>query len=108
MCDNILNIFIFHLIPKYNSSQLVMGYHNSHVNERILDYIDRWNNVKVDRIGYMLTGLLGQVETWGMSPSVYKQISTEQIQKFYKLLEDNITTDDQYPIERMNLFEGIL
>lgn len=108
MYDNILNIFIFHLIPKYNSSQLVMGYHNNHVNDRILDYIDRWNNVKDDKIGYMLTGLLGQVETWGMSPSVYKQISTEQIQKFYKLLEDNVTTSDQYPIERMNLFEGIL
>lgn len=108
MYDDILNIFIFHLIPKYYSSQLVLGYHNSHVNDRALDYIDRWKSVKVDKIGYMLTGLLGQVETWGMSPSVYKQISTEQIQKYYRLLEDNITTNDHYPIERMNLFEGIL
>lgn len=105
---SILNIFFFHLIPKENSSQLVIGYHKDCNNDQIVNYANRWLNTPIERIGVMLTAIFSQIETWGMSPSVYKQLKPDNIKEFYDKLEISLSTVNQTPIEDMNLFEGIL
>lgn len=103
----ILNMFIFHLIPCEDYSWLIMGYHKEYVNDKILKYINRWTNVETNKIGYMLTGMLLQSETWGMKPSLFNKIPQKQINRFYELYEESINTLEQSPIEEFNLFEGL-
>jgi hypothetical protein len=104
----ILNTFFFHLIPKENASQLVVGYHKERTNDKIIQYANLWMNAPTERMGVMLTALFCQIETWGMSPSVYEQLKPNNLKEFYNKLELSLTTVNQTPIEDMNLFEGIL
>ena len=104
----ILNTFFFHLIPKENASQLVVGYHKERTNNKIIQYANLWMNAPTERMGVMLTALFCQIETWGMSPSVYEQLKPNNLKEFYNKLELSLTTVNQTPIEDMNLFEGIL
>lgn len=103
-----LNIFIFHLIPQKDFTQLVLGYHKNHFNRKMIDYINSWENLNIDKTGYRLTGILSLLETWGMSPSLYKKIPTSRVELFYKFIESNMFTIEQEPNERMNLFKGML
>ncbi|MBR4837020.1 MAG: hypothetical protein IK004_01100 [Bacteroidales bacterium] len=103
-----LNIFIFHLIPQNNYTQLVLGYHKKHVNDRIKKYIKRWESASSKEYGYMLTGLLSQLESWGMRPSIFKQIPKARINKFYAVIASNFNTIRQYPDESLDLFDGII
>lgn len=104
----ILNTFFFHLIPKENAAQLVVGYHKERTNDKIIQYANLWMNAPTERMGVMLTALFCQIETWGMSPSVYEQLKPNNLKEFYNKLELSLTTVNQTPIEDMNLFEGIL
>ena len=56
----------------------------------------------------MLTALFTQIETWGMSPSVYAQLSKENISIYFAKVKDALSTVDQTPIEDLNLFWGII
>lgn len=103
-----LNLFIFHLIPQKDYSQLVLGYHKKHVNDRIKKYIKRWESASSKEYGYMLTGLLSQLESWGMRPSIFKQIPEAKIIKFYELMVSNLNTTCQYPNESLDLFDGMI
>lgn len=104
---SILNMFIFHLIPCEMYSWLIMGYHKKYVNNKILEYIEKWKNIPMDKLGYMLTGMLLQSETWGLRPSLFEKISQEYIDHFVKLYGESCNTLDQSPIENFNLFEGL-
>ena len=108
LSESILNILFIHLIPLAESTQLVIGYHKEKVNDKILNYVHRWKAAKVEDIGARLTALFTQVETWGMSPSVYKKLKPESMKAFYKKLEKSFNTIDQTPMEDINLFDGIL
>lgn len=108
MLAPILNTFFFHLIPKENASQLVIGYHKEHTNDKILEYSNRWMETPIERMGQMLTALFCQIETWGMSPSVYAKLNPGNLRAYYDKLEKCLETIDQTPIEDINLFEGIL
>lgn len=105
---SILNILFIHLIPLAKSTQLVIGYHKEKVNDKILNYVQRWKEAKAEDIGAMLTALFTQIETWGMSPSIYRKLKPECEKAFYKKLENSFITIDQTPVEDINLFEGIL
>lgn len=104
---SILNMFIFHLIPNEEFSWLVMGYHKNYVNNEVLRYIEKWKDVTKNKLGYMLTGMLLQSETWGLKPSMFNKIPQEYIDQFYMHYEENCNSLNQYPIEDFNLFEGI-
>lgn len=106
--DAILNTFFFHLVPTESATQLIIGYHKEHYNDRILNYTQRWKDVRNDEIGVMLTALFTQIQTWGMSPSVYKRIKQQNlITYYYKLAYTHLNTN-QIPYEDLNLFEGII
>ena len=104
----ILNTFFFHLIPKENASQLVVGYHKERTNDKIIQYANLWMNAPIERMGVMLTALFCQIETWGMSPSIYSQLKPNNLKAYYEKLERSLNIIDQTPIEDINLFEGIL
>ena len=104
----ILNTFFFHLIPKEYASQLVIEYHKEHTNDKIIEYTNRWMEAPVETMGKMLTALFCQIETWGMSPSVYAKLNSDNLRAYYAKLERCFGAIDQTPIEDINLFEGIL
>lgn len=104
----ILNAFFFHLIPMEAKTMLVIGYHKEHVNEKILNYILRWKDASIEEMGVMLTALFTQVETWGMSPSIYAQLTKENTITYFAKVKEALNNVDQTPIEDLNLFEGIL
>ena len=105
---NPLKAFFFHLIPKKNNSQLILGYHSEHAREEFLKYINEWKNVEQDEIGYKLTGLLLQTESWGLSPSLYYDLLSENIDDFLQMNAECSMSLEQAPIETINLFEGII
>lgn len=107
MTKSILNMFIFHLVPFEKYSWQIMGYHKKYVNNKILEYIEKWRKIPTDKLGYMLTGILLQSETWGLRPSLYEKIPQERINHFLGLYENCCKTLEQYPIENFNLFEGL-
>ena len=100
-------IFIFLAIPLENSTRIVMGYHKEHVNPHMPEYIKRWEHAEKSQLGYLLTGILTQIETWGLSPSLYEQLSKEKINQYLDLFSESIAWSEQPPIETINLFEGI-
>lgn len=100
-------IFIFLAIPLENSTRIVMGYHREHVNPNMPEYIKRWENAEKSQLGYLLTGILTQIETWGLSPSLYERLSKENIKQYLDLFSESIAWEEQPPIETINLFEGI-
>ena len=104
----ILNIFFFHLIPKENASQLVVGYHKERTNDKIIQYANLWMDAPTERMGVMLTALFCQIETWGMSPSVYSQLNPNKLKAYYEKLDRCLNIIDQTPIEDINLFEGVV
>lgn len=104
----VLNTFFFHLIPKENASQLVVGYHKERTNDKIIQYANLWMNAPTERMGVMLTALFCQIETWGMSPSIYSQLKPNNLKAYYEKLERSLNIVDQTPIEDINLFEGVM
>jgi len=103
-----LNAFFFHLIPKESCSQLILGYHTEHAKKEFVKYINEWKTVGQDKIGYKLTGLLLQTESWGLSPSLYQNLLLENIDDFLQMNAECSMNLEQYPIETLNLFEGII
>ena len=104
----IIKTFFFHLIPKKNNSQLILGYHSEHAREEFIKYFNEWKNVEQDEIGYKLTGLLLQTESWGLSPSLYYNLLSENIDDFLQMNAEYSMSLEQAPIEIINLFEGII
>ena len=106
--DSILNTFFFHLIPTEFTTQLIIGYHKEHTCDDIVNYCKRWKETKNEELGVMLTAIFTQIETWGMSPSLYKRIKQQNlITYYYKLAYTHLNTN-QIPYEDLNLFEGII
>ena len=101
-------MFFFHLIPKENASQLVVGYHQELTNDKIIQYANLWMNAPTERMGVMLTALFCQIETWGMSPSIYSQLNPNNLKAYYEKLERCLNIVDQTPIEDIDLFEGVV
>lgn len=106
--DKILNTFFFHLIPTESATQLIIGYHKEHYNDSLLNYVKRWQEVQNEEIGIMLTALFTQIETWGMSPSLYERIKEQNITRYYNKLAYSLKSVNQIPREDFNLFDGII
>lgn len=105
--DNIVPMFIFLAIPLEHSTEIIMGYHKDYVNPHMVTYIKEWENAAESQYGRLLTGILTQIETWGMSPSLYERLSKTNINKYLELFSESIEWKEQLPIETFNLFDGI-
>lgn len=107
MSPNTANLLFIHLIPTKDNTTLLLGYHKNHISPNYLPYIKRWEKANISDIGNMLTGILIQSENWGMSPSLYAELSKQAEEEFYRLYKWDIKQLNQEPYEKLNLFDGI-
>lgn len=105
--DDVVPQFIFQAVPLQYCTQVIMGYHNQYINPKMIEYIQRWSDAPRYRLGVLLTGLLAQVETWGMAPSLYTRLRQDKVWEFYHIFTQSISWNEQTPIDGINLFEGI-
>lgn len=105
--DRILPIFIFQALPQENSTLLIMGYHKDYSYPQMPEYISKWKEASVSDYGFLLTGILIYMETWGMSPSLYEKLKPEKIKEYNDIFTDSVSWSELPPIYNFNLFEGI-
>lgn len=80
---NILNYIFIHVIPHNENLYIIIGYHIEHVESYMKDYISSWQNLSQIELGQKLTHLFATyVESWGMSPAIYKNISPKTLQAY--------------------------
>lgn len=104
---DLMDLLFIQIIPQKENSRIMFGYHKQHANKNYEPYIERWRNVKKEEIGFMLTGILIQLLHWGMSPSLFAKLLPQNIEKYYSLCIEDYLSQNQYPNESFNLFEGI-
>ena len=107
MSPDLAKMLFIQIIPQKEKSRIMFGYHKQYHNKNYETYIERWRNAKVEKLGYMLTGILIQLANWGMSPSLYEKLLPQNIETYYSLFWKDYRSLNQYPDESFNLFEGI-
>lgn len=96
-----------HIIPFEGKTHILFGLHNSHTSNHLKEYMESWNNLKWNELGYYLTELFGaRIESWGMGVSLYDKISIKQQKSFFEYIGDNINSYDSN-IARFNLFQDV-
>jgi hypothetical protein len=100
--------FFINIIPQHESLEIIIGYHNNHVNADLRRYVESWKNLSLERLQVKLTDLFtARLEMWGMAPSLYESICEEKKMWFMKTLK-SIHMDLYYDIRKElkdNLFE---
>ena len=92
--------FFINIIPQNSSLEIIIGYHNNHVNKDLRKYVESWEGLSIEQLQIKLTDLFtARLETWGMSPSLYANISNEKKKWFIEKQRD-IRLDYYYDIRR--------
>lgn len=102
-----LNTVFINVIPQKDNLYIIIGFHNNYVDKWILDYINSWDTVDLTKLQNNLTNLLAtKVETWSISPVLYKQIlkaNKQKLEKYWHNNAENLLSNQQVDF---NLFEG--
>lgn len=100
--------FFINVIPQKESLEVIIGYHNNHVNSDMLRYIESWKGLSFNKLQNKLTDLFcAKIESWSMSPDVFEHMS-EGKKKWMMDVWKTISGDFQYDIRTElegNLFE---
>lgn len=73
--DQIIDSFFINIIPQKNSLEIVIGFCKDHANDSLRTFIHSWENLTVDQLINKIADLFRySLESWGMSPSFYKQL----------------------------------
>lgn len=92
--------FFINIIPQSGSLEIIIGYHNNHVNKDLRGYVESWKGLSTEQFQIKLTDLFtARLETWGMSPSLYASISDEKKEWFMET-QKRIYLDCTYDIRR--------
>lgn len=92
--------FFINIIPQKCSLEIIIGYHNNHVNKDLRKYVESWDGLSIEQLQVKLTDLFtARLETWGMSPSLYANISDEKEKWFFEK-QKSIHLDCCYDIRR--------
>ena len=92
--------FFINIIPQNNSLEIIIGYHNNHVNKDLRKYVDSWKGLSTEQLQVKLTDLFtARLDTWGMSPSLYVSISDDKKEWFMET-QKKIYLDFSYDIRR--------
>lgn len=104
VCDG----FFINIIPQKESLEILIGFHNEHVNPEMRHYVESWKGLSFENLQRKLTDLFcARLETWSMSPDVYKSFSEEKKRWFIdkqKMTMLNLYYDIREEING-NLFE---
>lgn len=106
--ERTLPIFIFQLIPRATSIVVIMGYHKDYNYPQMLNYVQKWQKASGEEYGYLLTGILIHIETWGMSPLLYDKLNPQKVKEYTDIFADSTFWRELKPTENINLFEGII
>lgn len=99
---------IGHIIPNGDCSELVFGYHKDYVNDAIVEFVNGWADLDAESLGQKLTGWFTLIEGWGISPSLYKKIKPEDLDRYLLLFGESSFDVDQDPNVGFNMFKGLL
>lgn len=100
----------FQLIPLEDHSIVIIGYHKDYSSHWINHFVDEWIHILTlgslndfdEKISDMITR---HTENWGMSISLFNQLSDEKKQLLVNEFHTNYPS--QYNPSKINLFEGI-
>lgn len=94
---------------KKQTTEVLIGSNKYHVNSDLLAYVDPWANLDNQRLGFKLTDLFGcRIETWALSPSLYKSLDKALVNKFIKYVGVHSMDYSIGQSVQFNLFEGLI
>lgn len=95
-----------HILPLKDSTEIIVGYSNNHVNQYLKDYADSWGGLDSSALGEKLTNLFaGHIEGWGMSPSLYCKLKVENKLKYCSYMREHASDYQIMQKVGFNLFE---
>ena len=99
-----------HIIPQENSLEILIGYHKPNVCLKHLDYVNLWNNLDSESLGWLLTeAIANRTENIGISAELYERIQPLAKQRLCTYMSQNISSENIPPIGiDFNLFEGLI
>ena len=103
-----LDTFFFNVIPFVNELHVLIGYDTNDTNGSIERYVAKWRNCEKSDLGVMLTGIFAsKIENWGMSVSLYQQITETKRKEYISLFSSKMDEFPEVLTTSFNLFEGI-
>lgn len=99
-----------HIIPQENSLEILIGYHKPNVCLKHLDYVESWNNLDSESLGWLLTeAIANRTENIGISAELYEKIQPLAKQRLCSYMSQNINSGNMPSIGiDFNLFEGLI
>lgn len=98
---------VVHIIPLKEKLHIIGGYLKGALNRDMNEYISKWKNADKKTLGLLLTDLFCQrIEGFGMSISLYRSISKNNIRKYFEFQKTTYQTYDMNGYADFNMFEG--
>lgn len=98
---------IIHIIPLDDKLHIIFVFPKECLNKDMETYIDKWKTADKTSLGNLLTDLFSQrIENFGMSPSLYKSINKNSIDKFFRFQLSSYNVYDMTNYADFNMFEG--
>jgi hypothetical protein len=102
-----LNSIFIHIIPYNLRLNVIVGYHKKYTNSWIKEYVNSWMDLDKETLEYKLNDLfMTKIESWGMSPKLYKNIPLSTKNDIMTYINDNAMN---YSIDQkvnFNIFLG--
>jgi hypothetical protein len=103
-----LNTIFINVIPQHDYLYIIIGYHNSYVDKWIIDYINTWDTTDIESLQNNLTNLIAtKVETWSISPALFREVSNGAKQKLKDYWDNNATNLLSNQRVSFNFFEDM-
>lgn len=103
-----LDLFLLHVIPTENKTHIVLGFDKNCESNWAKLYFQELMSKDDNTIEEYLTSLLIRTDGWGISPSVYEELSKDKISQFFKLYDEDRDAFISQRYENFNLFDGAL
>jgi hypothetical protein len=87
-----LNTVFVNVIPQADGLYVIIGYHKTKVDDWIIKYVESWLNCPKDEPHLLLSDLVTRVETWALAESLFKSISTSDIEIYKGYFLSSIQT----------------
>lgn len=104
------SLCFIHIIPQEHSLEILIGYQKSNVCHQHLDYVNLWNGLDLESLGWMLTeAIANRTENIGISAELYERINPSSKQRLCTYMSENINSNNNVPqgID-FNFFEGVI
>ncbi|WP_028892825.1 hypothetical protein [Tenacibaculum sp. 47A_GOM-205m] len=99
------NLYI-HILPLYEETLILVGYHNDYKNDEMIEYCESWSELDKKQLEVKLTNLFAtSIENWGVSPSLYNDFKEKNKKQYIKELTKNSSYFGIAKTTDFNLFE---